>query len=280
MTLDVRSIDLRASGVNRTDEDFAVAWCRSFGAGRSFYTALGHFDETWRDNRFRAMLRGALRWLVNIEPGSCDPRGGTNAVTPVLSRIDGISPGAVIELFGENLTPGAAMVADPRFWSGRLAGVSVRVNDAIAPLLYASPRQINFQVPWELSGAATRVAVTIGNRELASQQVPVLRVTPRILAVTRVENGVILWATGLGAVSPAVPAGSPSVLTVLSNTVERPEVTIDGDAARVSFSGIAPGWVGLYQVNVIAEGLSGEAHDYVLRIGGTETNWKQLQHHP
>ena len=64
MSLDTSSVDLNAAGVNRTDGDFALAWVQPFGTGRVFYTALGHFEQTWRDPRFQQMLRQALLWLT------------------------------------------------------------------------------------------------------------------------------------------------------------------------------------------------------------------------
>jgi type 1 glutamine amidotransferase len=45
-----------------TQGDFPLAWSQSFGRGRSFYTALGHFESTWTDARFQAHLLGAIRW--------------------------------------------------------------------------------------------------------------------------------------------------------------------------------------------------------------------------
>jgi type 1 glutamine amidotransferase len=44
--------------------DFPLAWAHTFGAGRAYYNALGHFDETWRDGRFQRQLAGALRWAA------------------------------------------------------------------------------------------------------------------------------------------------------------------------------------------------------------------------
>ena len=44
--------------------DFPLSWTRSHGKGRVFYTALGHGDETWRDDRFRKHLLGAIRWAL------------------------------------------------------------------------------------------------------------------------------------------------------------------------------------------------------------------------
>jgi len=42
--------------------DFPLVWTQSFGAGRSYYNALGHFDNTWRDARFQAQIIAAIRW--------------------------------------------------------------------------------------------------------------------------------------------------------------------------------------------------------------------------
>jgi type 1 glutamine amidotransferase len=44
--------------------DFPLAWTQSYGAGRTYYNALGHFAETWRDARFQRQLAGALRWAA------------------------------------------------------------------------------------------------------------------------------------------------------------------------------------------------------------------------
>ncbi len=38
-------------------------WTQTYGSGRSYYNALGHFPETWRDVRFQRQLLGAIRWL-------------------------------------------------------------------------------------------------------------------------------------------------------------------------------------------------------------------------
>ena len=44
--------------------DYPLAWAHSFGAGRAYYNALGHFDATWRDARFQRQVAGALRWAA------------------------------------------------------------------------------------------------------------------------------------------------------------------------------------------------------------------------
>jgi type 1 glutamine amidotransferase len=44
--------------------DLPLAWVQNVGAGRAYYNALGHFDETWRDPRFQQQLTRAIRWLA------------------------------------------------------------------------------------------------------------------------------------------------------------------------------------------------------------------------
>jgi type 1 glutamine amidotransferase len=45
--------------------DYPLAWAHSYGSGRVYYNALGHFQETWRDQRFQRQLVGAIRWAAS-----------------------------------------------------------------------------------------------------------------------------------------------------------------------------------------------------------------------
>lgn len=68
--------------------------------------------------------------------------------------------------------------------------------------------------------------------------------TPGVFATTRNADGTAtIWATGLGAVRQA---------GYLWETVWRPTVAINGNVMPLLFSGLAPGWTGLYQINVSA----------------------------
>ena len=44
------------------DGDYPLAWSHTVGSGRAYYNALGHFAETWRDQRFLRQIAGAIRW--------------------------------------------------------------------------------------------------------------------------------------------------------------------------------------------------------------------------
>ena len=87
-------------------------------------------------------------------------------------------------------------------------------------------------------------------------------------------QAIALFCTGLGPVRISVGDGNPAPLTVVDATITTPTLTVGGVAATPSFSGLAPGFVGLYQVNfaVPAGAPSGNAVPVVLTTGGFVSN--------
>ncbi len=65
MRLDNDSVDL-AKG-NREDNDYAMGWCHEYGKGRSIYTALGHYDESWDLPWFQEHILGCIKWAGRLE---------------------------------------------------------------------------------------------------------------------------------------------------------------------------------------------------------------------
>jgi type 1 glutamine amidotransferase len=73
------SIDTERSDLSDTPEldlagDYPQAWCRDFGEGRVFYTALGHRPDLWSNPVFQAHLAGGIRWALGLEDGDAMPR--------------------------------------------------------------------------------------------------------------------------------------------------------------------------------------------------------------
>ena len=64
LSLDPAHLDLANAKVNPADKDFPVAWAKTFGEGRVFYTALGDWDQTWRDPRYRTHLIEGITWAM------------------------------------------------------------------------------------------------------------------------------------------------------------------------------------------------------------------------
>ena len=84
----------------------------------------------------------------------------------------------------------------------------------------------------------------------------------------------LIFATGLGAVSNTPQTGATAVASPLSSLIGNAAVTIGGVPAPVGFAGLAPGFVGLYQVNVqVPQGVAaGDAVPVMLSTGATVSN--------
>ncbi|MCH7979577.1 MAG: hypothetical protein IH935_11475, partial [Acidobacteria bacterium] len=82
---------------------------------------------------------------------------------------------------------------------------------------------------------------------------------------------IVIFCTGLGEVDPPLASGIPAGL---HRTVTPVTVTIDGVPAAVQFDGMAPGFVGLYQVNAVVPASTRTSDDIpiVLTIGGRQSN--------
>jgi type 1 glutamine amidotransferase len=62
LRLDQSSVDLGKAGVHQRFYGWPLAWKRSFGAGRVFYSALGHEPSVWHDPRYQRVLTNAILW--------------------------------------------------------------------------------------------------------------------------------------------------------------------------------------------------------------------------
>jgi adhesin/invasin len=81
---------------------------------------------------------------------------------------------------------------------------------------------------------------------------------------------IVIYCTGLGAVQTTLEAGDPTPLSPLAQTTDTVTATIGGAQAQVLFSGLVPGFSGLYQVNAIVPGNAptGDAVPLILTAGG------------
>lgn len=68
LRLDPRSVDLGRPGVHRRFYGWPLAWTRSYGEGRVFYTALGHESSVWQDARFQRILANVILWSIRRLP--------------------------------------------------------------------------------------------------------------------------------------------------------------------------------------------------------------------
>jgi uncharacterized protein (TIGR03437 family) len=227
-------------------------------------------------------LAGGFRSVAtsNVTPPSFT---ASSVVSGGLPKIAGLSPGQVTTIYGSSLATGTGTALPDPALPMALAGASVSFNGLPGSLSYSSPQQINVQAPFGLPvGEVVPVTVTVdygGGFSLSSTvEVPVSAMNPSIAGYADFSGhdlsqpgsslpvgspGFTIWVLGLGEVNGFGTSGMPAPLSPLFSTAVVPSVTVDNEPAEVSFSGLAPGGVGLYQVNVLWTAVSG-AHIVVV----------------
>jgi len=250
LSLDKSSVDLAAAGVTATE--FPLAWVRPYLRGRVFYTALGHFDDTWRSQVFQRLLENSLAWMLS-PPLQIAPDGVGNAATITPSGI--VSPGSLISIFGSGLTAQDRANSFSGTYAESLAGTTVVLSGRKLPLLYAGPDQINALVPPDVTGIPCTALIgnpcltdRAGAMEISNplgsftKRVFFSRTTPGLFTTTVRPGVATVWATGLGAVTRAGDG--------LYHTDRPVTAVIGGARAEVLYAGWSPEYPGLYQINV------------------------------
>jgi uncharacterized protein (TIGR03437 family) len=178
------------------------------------------------------------------------------------SDISAASPGTLLSIFGSNLANSTASAStNPLPFT--LAGVSATVNDQAAPVLFVSPNVVNIQVPYEVGGGPAVLGIN-NNGAIAGFQFQIAPSSPAILsdssgnlasaATVKQGGNTTLYVVGVGEVS-FIKSGFSPAATASVSSLPRPvlplSVTVGGVPAFVDFAGIAPGLIGLAQVNIV-----------------------------
>ncbi len=214
-----------------------------------------------------------------------------NGVLNGASFVAPIAPGSLATVFGNNYsTTDTSFSVAPLPTS--LNNVSVSVNGTQVPLIFAGYTQVNFQMPYETPVGTANVVVTVNGVATSTASVSITATAPGILiyGVNRaiVQNAdfslnatndpaavgtyVTVYAAGLGQLDNPIPTGAAAPSSPLSNAVVVPTVTINGVNAPVVFAGMAPGFVGLAQMDVQIPSLPTGTYPIVIKQGGATSN--------
>jgi uncharacterized protein (TIGR03437 family) len=193
----------------------------------------------------------------------------------------GLVPGSLATVFGSGIAPVVGIVLAPAFpLPTEIAGVSVTINGTRVPLAGVANAngkdQINFQLPYEVAGSArATLVVTIAGQPMASVEIPVAAAQPEIFTVQQQPAAWTIWATGLGATDNQPATGQPAPTSPLAATIADTRVTIGGLDAAVFYSGLAPLYAGLYQVNVIPPPNAASDAEVIVSVGGVSSKpWR------
>jgi beta-glucosidase len=209
------------------------------------------------------------------------------AATPVItpgqvvngaSYLGDLAPGGLATLYGSNLADAQHLIAANPTFPTSVAGVSVSVNGVAAPLIYVSPTQINFQIPWETTpGPDVPITVTWNSAVSAVESVTVAAPQAPSMFLSEPVNGVAwvtgtgcettecavqaggnyqLWANALGPKNGPSQDGAGAVYNGSLTPLEVPgspascQLTIGGQVASVQYCGAAPGEI-IDQINFV-----------------------------
>jgi uncharacterized protein (TIGR03437 family) len=210
-----------------------------------------------------------------------NPTGVLNAASssPFTAHL---SPGEFLTLYGSGLAASTQSATVP--FPNNLGGVQVMINDIPAPIYFVSPNQISVVVPYLTTQAIAQIRVVnnakdsnivtqfVGQTSAGVFTNPVggigyaAALHPDYSVVSpdspaQIGETVAVYLAGMGAVSPTVADGSAAPSSSLAYTTATPTVNLydqsgNGETATVSYSGLAPGFAGLYQINfVVPSGL-------------------------
>jgi len=194
------------------------------------------------------------------------------------SFLPGISPGALVTIFGSDLTDvTGVVVAGSNPLPTELEHVSVLVNNIYAPIFSiaynGTEDQISVQIPYDTPtgpGAAEIEVLDYGEsvallRADSFDEDPGIFTYQKNYAVALLYpsysligpdnpafpgDHLILYTTGLGPLSLDLSDGFAAPSNPLAYTQEPFTVYVSGEPCRIEFSGLAPGFVGLYQLNI------------------------------
>ncbi len=231
-------------------------------------------DTTYTFTGAAGGLRTSFSAYARVRP-QISANGIVNA-----ANFDGatpVAPGSYATIFGSNLsdfTDYAKSATLPMSIDSVRVSFDVPSAGISVPgrLSFISKSQVNIQIPWELQGqTSAQVKVILGEADGVVVTLPLANYSPGVFEVgtaaaaaldasfklitaanpAKRGQAIQIFANGLGPVSNQPATGEPASTTKLSQTTVAPVVTIGGQPAQVLFSGLAPGFPGLYQLNVI-----------------------------
>ena len=241
---------------------------------------------------------------LSIVPIDTSTRSDQPQITPrglvsSASYQPSVASGQLVSIFGRNL--GAAAVASSSPLPTLMGGVCITASNRPLPLLMTSPGQVNAQIPPEMAAGRYSVVVRAVEQKAASaaysltvsKYAPAVFVDPqtgqaaifhadgRLVTKERParrDERLVIYATGLGLTKGGrVSGGLPAPREPLAVT-EQVQVFFgrtDYKQAQmiVEWSGLAPGFIGLNQINIYVPGdhMRGEALPVTLRVAGFES---------
>jgi uncharacterized protein (TIGR03437 family) len=267
--------------------DYAATWQPAFSAANMIVRLTG----SWK----------------SLVPATFEIYGGVNTnpiLPPVLVPLGilhnlnaalggALAPGTVTQVFGDNMAIANAAPSSVPLPS-LFRGVELVIGTFSAPIYFVSKNQLTVQLPSELQADRPYAAVLSVNNALSlPEPVNVVPLQPGVAAFpdgrviaqhldfslvdaanpAKPNEPLTIYLAGMGATTQTVASGTASPGSPFAFTIMAPEVTVDGQAAELLFSGLTPSGVGLYQINFrVPAGARTGTLDVVITQNGVAAN--------
>ncbi len=223
--------------------------------------------------------------VIDNETLQPPPLVASNAIVNAASFNTSLAPGGLVSIFGQHLAPAPGQARSLPLPT-ELSSTSVTLNGRRLPLLYAAGGQINAQLPFDVTGPAT-LRVTTPNGSTTDVALTIADMAPAIFpfAIVRLDGSFVssaapalpgefvsVYMTGLGRVNGDIVAGQAAPDSPVLTTRTPVEVQISGFTVTPTFSGLAPGFVGLYQVNLEIPELDNGTYSLRVLARGVSSN--------
>jgi uncharacterized protein (TIGR03437 family) len=202
-------------------------------------------------------------------------------ITSIVNAANGtapVAPGGLITVWGTNMSP-VSLVASQVPLPTALGQSCLSVNGTPVPLLFVSSTQVNAQLPDNVLGPST-VSIHTPGGVSNSTHFTVQPAAPAVFmsgsagpttglaTVVRAANNqlvtptnpirpgdtLVIYLTGMGLTTPGVIAGVPAPVSPLALASDVPTVTLGGSHLDIQYAGLAPGEIGVYQINAVVPG--------------------------
>ncbi|MDP3000962.1 MAG: hypothetical protein Q8N47_26000 [Bryobacterales bacterium] len=258
-------------------------------------------ELTVRVTQSSPALQGEVKILVEVGANPDQPLISAGGVLNAASFERGtpIAPGGYISIFGTRLAA-SFEVARSLPLPMDLGETVALIGGRALPLHFASDGQVNAIVPYGVADSTTQqIIVRKGKTYSLPEPVLVGASQPAVFTVDGSGNGqghvyvyaeegprladasrparpgeaLVIYATGLGPVTGKVEDGQAAPSDPPALTASPVKVTVQGQEARVFFSGLAPGFVGVYQVNVyVPEGVRADSAAQLIVTAGESSS--------
>jgi uncharacterized protein (TIGR03437 family) len=228
-------------------------------------------------------LFASLPAIGQVTGGNTNPYyTAQSIVNGATQTVEALAPNVIATVYGTNLSFGTYAVGPADISGGKLPtvldGVGVWVGPFPCSLFMVSPTQINFLVPYSLTAGTVPLVVSRQSLIGPTVNIQLNSVSPGLFvwngnyAVAAHLNGqvisatapasageiIVVYAAGLGRTAPDTSAGQLATSAFPIVAASQLQILLNGTPSppgSILYAGLAPGYAGLYQINVQLPGI-------------------------